>query len=43
MTPLLTLRQAAATLQVSIRSVRRLLDAGVPHGSGHTKKVHFPC
>lgn len=28
MTPLLTLRQAAETLQVSIRSVRRLLDAG---------------
>jgi len=28
MIPLLTLRQAAATLQVSIRSVRRLVDAG---------------
>jgi len=30
MTPLLTLPQAAATLQVSPRSVRRLVDAGEP-------------
>ena len=39
MTPLLTLRQAAETLQVSIRSVRRPLGSGVPHGSGHRLRL----
>ena len=47
MTPLLTLPQAASLLQVSPRSVQRLVDARQVRAfrteAGTRKKVHFPC